>query len=828
MERANSGRAEVHYFSGSLKKKLGRMLTAPATVVDAPSGYGKTTAVRDFLECSLDQSTPMYWYTSVDEEPAAGYSRLCRQVEKIDRQAGERLLRIGLPNAATIGETIVALRSLRCSYQAYLVIDNFQFLHSALPPAFLAALMEHGGESLHIIVITQMLKRSALALIAGHGFLHLTAADLRLGAEDIRRYYSLAGTHITPGEARELEQYTEGWIIALYLQLRSFLERGSFSDRPGILTLMEHLLWDCLQAPQQDFLLRISPFKLITLRQACYLLDCAALPAYALEALGSPFIRFDPAEGRYELHAILSDLLVQKRRERGAAFERDCLLRAGDFCREDGQAATALAFYAQAGDYERMLSLDLSPLILETVNGKPFAELAWDIALNCPQEIKRRHPLSLLRLAYALYTAEMREGFDLLMEELRSAPDQAGGERDPALIAEWTLLDSLKNFPRTEEMIPALRKTAALFGAGRSRVILPASPWCLGNHSPISFFYTRPGEADRKADELEMYLALYAPLTGGHGSGADVLFRAELAYHRGEIGEAEILSYKAVFLAESNGQNIVHLGATLLLAHIALHKADTAGWQRAIGSMERATSPGAHDTFISRAALDITRAVLLNELEDQGSIPQWLQKGDFGGQRLAAPMVIPAHFVYLSYLMHQGEFARVAGTGQAMLLPRGMGSPFVQALITLVTAVGQIGLGYRNRATGLVERAAALALPDGLVFPFAAYSWLLQDLPEEVIGQKYPHLLQPYHAIRKRFSTGWTTLREAIYSGELPADLTEREAEVARLAAAGLFNAEIAKKLVITESTVRTHLRTAFKKLQIDRRARLAERIKSP
>ena len=44
MGRENSGRAEVHYFSDSLRKKLGRMLTAPATVVEAPSGYGKTTA----------------------------------------------------------------------------------------------------------------------------------------------------------------------------------------------------------------------------------------------------------------------------------------------------------------------------------------------------------------------------------------------------------------------------------------------------------------------------------------------------------------------------------------------------------------------------------------------------------------------------------------------------------------------------------------------------------------------------------------------------------------------------------------------------------------
>ncbi len=829
MGRGSSGRAEVHYFSDPLKRKLGEMLTAPATVVEAPSGYGKTTAVRDLLESSLDQSAPAYWFTAADETPAAGFKRLCREIEKIDRQTGERLLKIGMPTASTVGEAAAALRSLRCPYRAYLVIDNFQYLHGALPPAFFAALMEHGGKGLHIIVITQMLKRGAIALVAGRGLLHITAADLRLNAEDILLYFVLAGARITPEEAQELELYTEGWIIAVYLQLRSLLETGSFSDKPGIMTLMEHLLWDNLKAPQQDFLLRLSPFKLITLRQACYLLDCTALPSYALETLNSPFIHFEPTGGCYELHAILADLLVQERRKRGTLFERACLQRAGDFCREEGQPAAALDFYARIGDYERMLSLDLSPLILETINGKPFAELAWKIVLNCPAEIKKRRPLSLLRLAYALFVAGMSEQFHLLMEELRVTLEQAEEEEDSKrLLAEWTLLSSLKSFPRVDEMTPLLKEAAVLFGAGRSRVILPSGPWCFGNPSPLSFLHTRPGQADREADELEEFLDLYTRLTGGQGSGADVLFRAELAYHRGDIGEAEILSYKAVFLAESNGQNIVHLGATLLLAHIALHKADTAGWQRAIGSMERAASSGAQNTFVSRVSLDLVRAVLLNELEDQCSIPPWLQKGDFSSRQfLPTPMVPNACFAHLSFLMHQREHTRVIGMGQAVLLPGGLSRPFMETLITLVMAVSRMALGYRDEAAALLERAAELALPDGLVFPFAAYSWLLKDLPEELITQKYPHLLQQYHAIRNRFGTGWFTLREAIYPGELPADLTARENEVARLAASGLHNAEIAKKLAVAESTVRTHLRMVFRKLQIDRRARLAEKIKT-
>ncbi|HBK84701.1 MAG TPA: helix-turn-helix transcriptional regulator, partial [Firmicutes bacterium] len=96
----------------------------------------------------------------------------------------------------------------------------------------------------------------------------------------------------------------------------------------------------------------------------------------------------------------------------------------------------------------------------------------------------------------------------------------------------------------------------------------------------------------------------------------------------------------------------------------------------------------------------------------------------------------------------------------------------------------------------------------------------------EVIERDYPALVDKFRAVRKRFSGGWSTLREALFSGELPPDLTEREYEVAKLAAEGLRNNEIAKKLVVTESTVRTHLRAVFQKLQIDRRAKLVEKLK--
>lgn len=823
MGKGKNSRVELHYFSDSLKQKLRNMLYAPATVVEAPSGYGKTTAVRDFFEAELPTGVPLYWFTATDEAPASSFRRFCREIDKVDSRAGERLLKIEFPNAATTGEVCDAIRSIQYRHEAYLVIDNFQFLHTFLTSSFFVALLEHESEELHIIIVTQMLKRNMISAIAGRGFLHITASDLRLNAEDIRRYYALEGLKITYENALAVEHYTEGWIIAVYLQLCAFTETGALAGTPGILALMEYLVWDALAEEQQVFLLRLSPFDMITVQQACALNGFDKLPEYALDALEGPFVRYEAYEGRYELHSILSQLLIQKCGERGSAFERECLLSAGDFCRDEGKTSSALGFYWRIRDYGRMLSMDFSNSILEDIGGVHFAELALDIAANCPIDIKRNNMLSMLRVAWALYMNGKKAQYELLLEELRELPELA---EDSALVGEWLLLSSYMSHPKIAEMTGTLRQAAVFFKGRCSRVILPSAPWCLGNYCALAELHTVPGEAEREAEELEEYIGLYSRLTEGHGSGADVLFRAELAYHRGNLGEAEILAYKAAFLAESRQQSIVLLGATMQLAEIALHKADTAGWQNAINSMERAASFTSQDSFILRQALDIVRGVLLNELQQLDSIADWLKKGDFSDQRLTPSMISNAIFVHISYLMHRGEFPRLLGMLEAMY-PEGLGfNPFRDMLLSLTLAVGHISVGNHDQAYALVERAEKMALPDGLIFPFASYSWLLQGLSDELVGKEYPELIGRLKEIKDRFLSGWTRLHKDMIQEEFPPDLTPREYEVAKLAAEGLHNGEIARQLVVTESTVRAHMRTIFQKLDIDRRAKLAEKLK--
>ncbi len=822
MDQRDSTGTIPHYYSERLMQKLRALRSVHAAVIEAPSGYGKTTAVRDFLDGGPSSRMVVCWLAAVEEAPASAFHRLCREIEKIDGAAGQRLIRIGLPNAATAGEACDALRSITCDRDTFLVLDNFQLLQNTLPASFCAALVGHSTPGLHVVIITQILRRDIHAAIAGIGFLHVTAADLRLGQSDICGFFALAGLSITPADAQLVMRYTEGWIIAVYLQMRTLQDTGGFADT-AILPLAGRMVWDTLSEAQQVFLLRVSLFTAFTVPQACCLAGCGELPEYARQALEKPLIRYDPSGQRYELHSLLSDLLSAKRDEMGEAFRKDCLGRAGDCCYAERKMAEAVGFYIQARDFERILMLDFSEVILQDAGDCRFPEIALQVAMECPAGLKEKHLLSMLRIAWTLLLTGEAKAFRYLMEELRPMAERA---EDMKLHGEWLLLHSYEAYPGPEAMTRVLKQAEKLLGGECSRVILPSAPWCFGEICPFRAFHITPGGADREAGALDAYLSVYTRLTGGHGSGGGTLFRAWLAYCRGDLDNAEILAYKAAYLSESSRQGVILIGTAYLLAEIALHNADTAGWQSAVASMERAALFPGQNHFVTRAVADITRAFLFNQLDNAEKDAEWIIKGELTGRYILPAMYSSALLTHLGCLLRQGKFPQLIGKAQAVMQERGRVDPQSQIVISFMTSACHMAMGNRNEARTAVERAVEVALSDGLIYPLAAYSWLLEGLVEQVLLEIFPQFFERFAQVKEQFGNGWMTLFNDMFRGGPPAGLTGREYEIARLAAEGKRNSEIAEMLFVSESTVRTHLRTVFQKLEVDRRAMLADKLR--
>lgn len=72
-----------------------------------------------------------------------------------------------------------------------------------------------------------------------------------------------------------------------------------------------------------------------------------------------------------------------------------------------------------------------------------------------------------------------------------------------------------------------------------------------------------------------------------------------------------------------------------------------------------------------------------------------------------------------------------------------------------------------------------------------------------------------------------TLVRRDAAEKELARDLTPRELELVRLAASGLRNREMSRRLAISEGTVKMHLHNVYRKLKLENRVELANYARS-
>jgi LuxR family maltose regulon positive regulatory protein len=124
----------------------------------------------------------------------------------------------------------------------------------------------------------------------------------------------------------------------------------------------------------------------------------------------------------------------------------------------------------------------------------------------------------------------------------------------------------------------------------------------------------------------------------------------------------------------------------------------------------------------------------------------------------------------------------------------------------------------RNLPPALVslERALTLAEPEGYIRIFVDVGQPMAHLLSSVSANGImPHYARKLLAV---FETEPHVQVDKSPSRAMVESLTLREQEVLQLMAAGLSNPEIAAKLVIAVTTVKTHVKNIYEKLQVTNR----------
>ena len=267
---------EKQIFSQRLLKKLAQMCRSQLSVLEAPAGYGKTTAVSRALE-GMDA---VAWYTGVENLPDTSFFWFIRQLSAVDEGAVRRIEALGFLNRSNAGLVARALLELRVKKPLTLVFDNFQLSADSWPPQIIDALAKRPADGLHIIFATQNLGRLRPVFEGLEGSVtYLRVVDLLLSREDVCAFAATYGQGVTPEQAQAIVEGAGGWPAAVALCLEAGGAAGELSE------LLYRLFWTRMDTPRREALLRLCLFDCITPAMIEALLPEDILPGKAREEL---------------------------------------------------------------------------------------------------------------------------------------------------------------------------------------------------------------------------------------------------------------------------------------------------------------------------------------------------------------------------------------------------------------------------------------------------------------------------------------------------------------------------------------------------------------
>jgi LuxR family maltose regulon positive regulatory protein len=349
-----------------LRRALDRTLRARLTLVVAPAGWGKSTAVAQWLQRA---AVPFGWLSldAADGDVTRFWRHLLTAVRQAAPGTGAALQRLEAAGADVERDVLpVAVNELTdVDDDVVVVLDDYHLVAEQSVHRSLTALVERAPPRLHLVIASRTDPPLPLSRLRVAGQLADVRADqLGFTADEAARLLAGAAVpEVSPQDVVRLVERTEGWAAGLQLaalrlagrddrEARSdFITRFTGADRHIVDYLGEEVL-AALPEPVHGFLLQTSvlPRLCVPLADAVTGRDDAAPMLAAIEKANLFLVALDD-EGRwFRYHQLFRDLLRFELDRTGVVPARVLHQRASAWFREQGLLSEAVEHALSAGD----------------------------------------------------------------------------------------------------------------------------------------------------------------------------------------------------------------------------------------------------------------------------------------------------------------------------------------------------------------------------------------------------------------------------------------------------------------------------------------------
>ena len=849
-------------------------LDPPAlTLVSAPAGFGKTTLLAQWAQ---DENRRSAWLSldTRDNDPALFVEYLIAAVRSVLPDVGDAALS-SLHSAQSALEPAVATlinEFEQLTIELVMVLDDYHLIESPVVHGIVTFLIERLPRHIHLVVASRSDPPFPLARMRARGeLLEIRVADLRFTSDEAATYFNESmGLDLSQESVRSLEARTEGWAAALQLAALSmrgrddvdtFINNFTGDDRFVVDFLAEEVL-ERLPAEVHTFLLKTAVLTRMT-GSLCDAVTGGSSGAAMLESLDRSNLFIVPLDNKrvwYRYHHLFADVLRARLIGEHPEWVSDLHRRASTWYESQGELPDAITHATAGQDFERAASL-IEIAAPATRQARQETTLrGWLEAL--PSDLFGDRPV----LSTLLVGARMGSGDTTGVRPLiESAADWLEGRREGSPV-----VSDHDEFARLPAQVAMYRAALALLDedvqgatAHASRIVELAAP---GDHLLLGAAAALTGLAFWRVGELDAARLRYAAAVQ-HFVDADFIpdvLGCSLALGDIQVGQGRISGAKAAYeagLEHARGRPGLRGTADMLvgLSEIHLDRGDVDGadehleasrqlgehaglpqhayrWRVAASRLSAARgdyddalrlldeADVVYNTDFSPAVRPISalRARIHLARGDLSAAKEWVRQRGIGPEDPLDYLSEYDHITLARTLVASGDATSLA-TGISLLdrlLALAKRDERIGSAAEILVVLGRAHQlrGEIAEATSAIEAAIALAEPEGYLRPF------LDEGPQvsELVQRASLDGAAAAHARRILGGASPVVTRSAPTG--IVDDLSTRELDVLRLLRSDLSGPDIARELLVSVNTLRTHTKNIYMKLGVNNRREAVSR----
>ena len=818
------------YFTEHLQKKLNSISGYTVTLVETPAGYGKTTAIKEYLN-NADKKT--YYINILNSSQDLFWGDFCDIISEIDEEIEKGLRITEWPKSEkNIASIKSLLRKIKISEETYIIVDNYHFVGNTYMDMFISSIIDILPDDLHFMFMTQSVTSPILTdIIESERVLYINKEDFLLTDKDIIGFFAENGIELGEEDAKWLYEYSEGWISVIYLQMLNYKDTGKLDEDISIEQLLDRALWKNLTDSEKYFLICLSRIDRFNLKEA-ELIKPEEMTKEDVEAFLKRlvFLRFDKTSRHYYIHHIFNQYLDTAYKSLEKKEQNIVTVLVGKIYEYRGIIIDAYKRYYEAGEWDLIYgstpTLDNIYPYINSENKSFFLS----IVNECPSEIRDKYYYFPIIMCFVLFLYNEKEKLiEHLMNIVYAIEDNTEIEEKQRnqLLGTVYYVRGYTEYNNISMMTQFFKK--ALDFVGSSIIGLTSNfPYTYSCPSVLNLFYNENESVDNTVEELSECMPYYYKLSDGHGKGAEALIKAEALYNKGDFDSAEILTHKALYMADSREQTCIKLGSLLLLTRMSVFTGDYDFYHENLESIHKKVKYTNSATDIEYINMvDMCEGFMHAAMDDKDKIAEWLTDSESIETRLKLVTMSYANLIYGKYLYLNEDYHKLLGISGQFL---GIASVFNTVLPEIYTyiyiAMANNALDNAEKAEKMLKIALDLAINDLIIMPFVENERYISEMFEKIgMESNYRDFIKKIRTVAKKYNIGVKSIQKNARNKD-NYGLTARELDVAKLAAERLSNKEIAEKLFIAEGTVKSNLKIIFNKLDINSRTELSKFFK--